>query len=102
MSIRDLLNAKAIELAAADGVSAAIVHLHAAAAQLGAEIRRELDALVAEFRPAGSAHQGAGDVAAASGDAAGETEAADAPAAEAASAPAAAPDASVEPSESAS
>lgn len=62
MSIRDLLNAKAIELALADGVDATVIHVHAAVAHLAAELRREFDALVSDFRPAGSAHAAAASI----------------------------------------
>ena len=54
MSIRDLLTAKAHALAEEMGASATVLHLQAAAHHLSTELRRELDALIAEFRPAGT------------------------------------------------
>ena len=55
MSIRQMIEQRARALADHDGVAATIMHLHAAANGLGTEIRRELDSLVSEFRPAGAA-----------------------------------------------
>lgn len=55
MSVRELLDAKARELAEHDGVSVTVMHVHAAVANLAAELRREFDAMVASLRPAGSA-----------------------------------------------
>jgi len=54
MTIRDLLEAKAHALAEEMGVTATILHLQAAAHHLAAELRRDLDSLVAEFRMAGT------------------------------------------------
>lgn len=53
MTIRGLLDAKARALAADMATMPTVLHLQAAAHHLTNELRRELDALIAEFRPAG-------------------------------------------------
>lgn len=52
MTIRALLEAKAIELAVGDGIRPGIPHIFAAAHHLTTELRREQDDLVANWRPA--------------------------------------------------
>lgn len=55
MSIRELIHADARARAAHDGVEVSFMHLFAAAGALIVDARRELDALVADIRPAGAA-----------------------------------------------
>ena len=47
--IRELIRARALELAAHDGVPVAVVHLHGAASNLVGEIAREKDAAIADL-----------------------------------------------------
>jgi len=54
MSIRDLLEAKAHALAEEMATAPTVLHLQAAAHHLTVELRRELDTLIADFRPAGA------------------------------------------------
>lgn len=53
MTIRDLLEARTRALAAEMATTPTVLHLQAAAQDLTTELRRELDALMAAFRPAG-------------------------------------------------
>lgn len=55
MTVRELIEARAIDLATHDGVPAAVIHFHAAASNLMAEIAREKDAAIAALiREAGA------------------------------------------------